>query len=1275
MPVVDGFEDGDIAISAADWSGWTGDTASFSAQQSTVLAGSRSGELEAVDANVSAIAARDSATTSALTLSVQANALAGPNDFFGVLVRDGSGTRLFYIVFNDAGSIDVLGGSTIRSSWSTDTAYTIEFDFDFASNEADISINGTVEGTFAFENAASDWTDVEVRNATTNNSTTRSVVVDDVVEGALPAEPVGLSATAQSDSTVDLAWSNAASYDELRVYRDTSPGVRPTAGALVATITDGTSTAYTDASTAEGVEYHYAVSGVVNGVESALSGEGAATTVLPAPSNCTVDSTGSRELDVSWAEQSTDEAGYRVETSTDGGGTWTTTATVGSSTTSATLTGLQDGEKYAVRVTAYTADAESAPSNTDTGTTTLPDAAALQADASVEDELTASVTDVLNYGQYRWQYRVTGSGNNYTDEGTTGESTPSKTITGLLDGEQYDIRARTETEHATGAWTVISPVTLLPAPSNPTVESSSQTSVTVSWTDNADNEGTYRLVREELVDGAWTAEAVVATEAVVGPETLVGPQTVVGAQATDSTPRPGTTYRYRARAVTEHATADSPTVTVTTTPLAGDPPQTTIPTDGWYVEVDHADGTTRTPRVLDGATRRPTVNGLPRLDIPVPQDDTWRAEGFDQAPVRVWKDGRRQPVDELARVRQEPERSVLEAVGATQLQRRVTTEVSSQPAHELAEDLILAETGYAANVDDPAAATTNDYLMQMADSSPEWESVLAGAPFAADDPRTVESGVLRSQQTAYYKEGEDAALQNTAEVFGADRFAQGQSARVSALDDAVSTSWTFDHEIPSGNADVALRLEYSGSTHPGFEIRVNGSVVNSFSADQDFTNLDLPTWFTFDVGFGLAADTSHSVEVYCTGPASDSSYLYVDALSLGDDRYTSWGNEDLTSGGTLSSPALYPDSLDVETVDANAVETVVAGELTSTWNDTSNNQQVAISNDQGATYITADNTTSVSGSFASGSAQIRARFRLSNYNGGGPVELDSGQTVDLYDLYADLDDTPLAINQTWDAPLVDVLADLADQYDFVWQAVRDPSASGGYRIEWTQPGQRSSTTSTPLEGYDIQRDQSIVTKAVIYGVAQTVRDERFTADHGTAVSLDQQYLVPASERVYDPDTGTTFVQGDDYEMSFQSGEVTALATGALADGTEYAIDYEWRLRDSYALPSHSGDPRDEFVETLPAAHSERACGQAALAIVRDASSPRVTASVDLSERSGEGWLLVDELDIDGLPAEPLEVYSIDASGGGQTLQLGSRETIEEEFSRIRSRLESTSSRV
>lgn len=93
--------------------------------------------------------------------------------------------------------------------------------------------------------------------------------------------------------------------------------------------------------------------------ESDLSAEASVTTILPAPTNLTVDSVVATGADLSWTSNTTDATDHRIEVREDNTGLWEVAATVGGDAESASVTGLLNGQLYGLRVVALASDSES----------------------------------------------------------------------------------------------------------------------------------------------------------------------------------------------------------------------------------------------------------------------------------------------------------------------------------------------------------------------------------------------------------------------------------------------------------------------------------------------------------------------------------------------------------------------------------------------------------------------------------------------------------------------------------------------------------------------------------------------------------------------------------------------------------------------------------------------------------------------------------------------------------------------------------------------------
>lgn len=212
-------------------------------------------------------------------------------------------------------------------------------------------------------------------------------------------------------------------------------------------------------------------------------------------------------------------------------------------------------------------------------TTDLPDADQPALGNGVEDEVQVDrETQVTDNGEVRFQIRETGqsvwgpSAVGFA-EGTVPFDQLTFAVTGREDGEEYEVRLRTETDDVTGTFTTpVAITTKFPGADNLSVTGTGVGTVSLSWVDQADNEDGYRVQRERKFEGSFGPVRTVTT---------LSPNTTTHTEATAS---PDRTYRYRIEAFTEDAQATSNTVTATT--AGAGTRQTAVPSEGWYLDIE-----------------------------------------------------------------------------------------------------------------------------------------------------------------------------------------------------------------------------------------------------------------------------------------------------------------------------------------------------------------------------------------------------------------------------------------------------------------------------------------------------------------------------------------------------------------------------------------------------------------------------------------------------------------------------------------------------------------
>ena len=326
-----------------------------------------------------------------------------------------------------------------------------------------------------------------------------------------PAGPSDLLVVPSSDTSVELSWTDNAT-DEASYLVQHSDGsswtdLSATSGATTATVTGLTS----------GRGYEFRALALNPNGRSTPSNVVTTGPPLspPAPSGLTVVTSGSTSVELSWTDGSTNEDAFDVEHRTSGAG-WTVSTSLVPDSTEARVTGLGASTIYDFRVTARNANGSNASGVV---TLTMPPAApgGLAVTSVAETTATLSWTDnSSDETGFLLEYKLAGA-RDWTAFGTeTAADATSGQLTGLMTKASYEarVRARHSQNGLSSPSNAVSFKTGGPpaAPSGLAAGSPGSTSVSLSWTDNSDDETGFRVEWREVGAANWTSGATTAAD-------------------------------------------------------------------------------------------------------------------------------------------------------------------------------------------------------------------------------------------------------------------------------------------------------------------------------------------------------------------------------------------------------------------------------------------------------------------------------------------------------------------------------------------------------------------------------------------------------------------------------------------------------------------------------------------------------------------------------------------------------------------------------------------
>jgi formylglycine-generating enzyme required for sulfatase activity/lipopolysaccharide export LptBFGC system permease protein LptF len=307
----------------------------------------------------------------------------------------------------------------------------------------------------------------------------------------IPA-PSTLNASAIDDQSIQLTWMDNCTFETgYRLERDSGSGF-----VQIAELGENI-TQYTDIGLVFGKNYQYRVRAYTSRNVSAYETLTQAATIFPAPSNLAAEAIDDQSIKLTWTDNCSFEAGYRLER--DRGSGFVQIAELAANTTQYTDNGLTYGTSYQYRVRAYTLQNTSAYETLNQAATIFPEPSNLSSTAIDDQSLSLSWTDNCTFESGFRLERSSGSG--FQVIADLNENTREYTDSGLTYGitYQYRLYAITETNRSNYS-NVVSGQTVFPAPGTLSAAALDDQSIKLTWKDNYTFESGYMIYRKNTTE-------------------------------------------------------------------------------------------------------------------------------------------------------------------------------------------------------------------------------------------------------------------------------------------------------------------------------------------------------------------------------------------------------------------------------------------------------------------------------------------------------------------------------------------------------------------------------------------------------------------------------------------------------------------------------------------------------------------------------------------------------------------------------------------------------
>lgn len=237
---------------------------------------------------------------------------------------------------------------------------------------------------------------------------------------------------------------------------------------------------------------------------------------------------------------------------------------------------------------------------------------------------------------------------------------------------------------------------------------------------------------------------------------------------------------------------------------------------------------------------------------------------------------------------------------------------------------------------------------------------------ADTDPFVVEDGALKLTQTCFTTEGEDYDADSGSTFFGDDPALSDNSAvGLETHGDWVEWEFENEHTIPEDEVSAQVRDagwdgDTSGVNRPlGCRVKLDGHTIDEWDADEfgivlNWTDLAQSPYRGDGWEHGDLEPGTHTLRVEVIDDSDGDPYI-VDVVAPNDSRFeNNFDNTVHEDGGYLDGPELFPDRAAALSEAVEQSFNVAAARLSVSLDETSCDQRLDVSNDDGESWYPDD---------------------------------------------------------------------------------------------------------------------------------------------------------------------------------------------------------------------------------------------------------------------------------------------------------------------------------